>query len=177
MLSQPMIRDVSIASQKKRRLVVVATYAIAVAFAAVVMIEPSLFGQSGSLLHLLVLLVVVPLLGLVPGLFYFLVKLPIPGSSSIETTRLGLTPGPRDPDDPDERQVTIRNAAHYKASRFLILYCSIFCIVFLFLDDLNSATVHRLMESLVALLLFLVWSLPPAIILWTEPDVPQEVRE
>jgi hypothetical protein len=175
MLDQPMLRDISIASQKKRRLLVTATYTVLLAFAAVIVTKPSWVGR-GSVLHLLLLIIVGPLLGLVPLLFFYLAKLPIPGSFSGEMTRLTLRPGPRDPDDPDERQVAIRNAAHYQAFRFLIFYCSVFCVAFLFLNDLNSATVHRLMMALALLLLFVVWTLPPAIVLWTEPDIPEEAR-
>ena len=172
MLNQPMLRDVSIASQKKRRLLVTATYTIFVALLAVIAVKPSFLSEIGELGRQLLVIAV----GLVPILFFYLTKLPIPGSSSIEMTRLNLTPGPRDPDDLDERQVVTRNAAHYQAFRFVLWYSLVVFIASVFMDDLNAATARRLMVTLTMLLFFVVWTLPQAIILWTEPDAPEEGR-
>lgn len=176
MLNQPMIRDVSIASQKKRRLLVAATYTVAVAFAAVILIRPSWIHESGSLGRFFLLLVVAPFVGVVPILFSYLAKLPLPLTGSGEMTRVGLKPEPRDPDDLDECQLAIRNAAHYQAFRFVIVYSSVLFIASMFFGYLNDATAHRLIVALAMLLFFMVWSLPQAIILWTKPDAPEEDR-
>lgn len=172
MLDQPMMRDISIASQKKRRLLVTATYTVLVAVLAVIAVKPSFLSEIGELGRQLLVIAV----GLVPILFFYLAKLPIPGGSSIEMTRLGLTPGPRDPDDLDERQVATRNAAHYQAFRFVFWYSLVLLIASVLMDDLNPATARRLMVTLTMLLFFVVWTLPQAIILWTEPDAPEEDR-
>ncbi|HXH48119.1 MAG TPA: hypothetical protein VNM47_01990 [Terriglobia bacterium] len=176
MLNQPTMGDISIASQKKRRLLVTATYTIVVAFAAAILIRPSWVHESGSLGRFFLLLVIAPFVGVVPILFSYLAKLPLPLSGFGGMTRVGQTPEPRDRDDLDECQLAIRNEAHYQAFRFVIVYSCVLFVASMFLGYLNDATAHRLLVALTMLLFFMVWSLPQAIILWTKPDAPEEVQ-
>jgi len=67
---------------------------------------------------------------------------------------------------PDERQVAVRNAAYYKAYRVVAVYL-------LLIMSVSPAGEAALM-GLTALLFVLVLTLPQAIILWTEPDIPGE---
>ena len=67
---------------------------------------------------------------------------------------------------PDERQVAVRNAAYYKAYRVVAAY--------LFLIMSAASAGEAALMGLTALLFVLVLTLPQAIILWTEPDIPGE---
>jgi len=178
MLNTPKILGISMAPQKNRRLLVTVTYTILVAFIAVFAVMPSWVRELGPLGYQFFVLAG-SLFILVPRWCWFtkLTKLtPFGQQRSVEMTRLGLTPGPRDPYDPDERQVAIRNAAYYQASRFVIYYSIGLFWAFIFSDRLNRATADRVMMALLLLLLLVASSLPQAIIVWTEPDVPEEAR-
>lgn len=172
------ILGISMAPQSNRRLLVTVTYIIVVTFIAVLAVMPSWVRELGPIGRQFFVLAGA-LFILVPRWCWFpkLTKLtPFGQQRSVEVTRLGLTPGPRDPYDPDEREVAIRNAAYYQASRFVIYYSIGLFWAFIFLDSLNRATASRVMMALLLLLILVASSLPQAIILWTEPDVPEEVR-
>jgi len=178
MSNTPTILGISMAPQKNRRMLVAVTYTILVAFAAVFVIMPSWVRELGPLSRQFFVLAGM-LLILAPRWFWYpkLTKLtPFGQQRSVEMTRLGLTPGPRDPCDPDERQVAIRNAAYYQASRFVIYYSIGLFWTFMFSDHLNRATADRVMTFLLLLLFLVASSLPQAIILWTEPDAPEEAK-
>ncbi len=69
----------------------------------------------------------------------------------------------------DERQVAIRNAAYYKAYRLIAVLVLLMPIILGFMTS-NRTVVGILVSSIIVLL----FSLPQAIILWTEPDMPGE---
>ncbi len=164
--------------QKNRRMLVVFMYAISLAYAVVILMAHAWVHSLGPLGRQLFVFAGAGLL-LAPLHWFtrFAKFTPLGGRPvSVEITRLGLTPGPRDPYDPDEREVGIRYAAHYKAYRVIALCSILLILVPMFADHFESATVHRLMMALSMLVVFIVWSLPQAIILWTEPDVPEEAR-
>jgi len=76
----------------------------------------------------------------------------------------------RRPDDPDERDIAVRNAAHYKAYYIIAAY-SLFACLYLVVLGMNR----------IPLLVFLPVgmfgpTLPQAVILWTEDDLPEEAR-
>jgi hypothetical protein len=175
----PTILGISMVSQKNRRLLVTVTYAILAAFIAVFAVMPTWVRELGPIGYQFFVLAGA-LLILLPRWCWFpmLTKLTPFGQqrSSVEITRLGLTPGPRDPYDPDEREVAIRNAAYYQASRFVIYYSFGLFWAFMILDSLNRATADRVMMALLLSLLLVASSLPQAIIIWTEPDAPEEDR-
>ncbi len=85
-------------------------------------------------------------------------------------TSLGLSTR-RDPDEPDERDIMVRNAAYFKAYRVLAWYTVLGSIaVAPFLGTKRAA----LPLGLLCVLLVIASTLPQAILLWTEPDVPLE---
>ena len=175
MFDTPKILGISMASQKNRRLLVTVTYTILVAFIAVFAVQPSWVDELGPLGNEFFTLAGTLLLLLTWFWFPKLTKLtPFGQQHSVEMTRLGLTPGWRVPYDPDERQVAIRNAAYYQTSRFVTYYSIGLFFAFLSLDSLNRATAGRVMMALLFLLILVASSLPQAIILWTEPDAPEE---
>jgi hypothetical protein len=72
---------------------------------------------------------------------------------------------------PDERQVAVRNAAYYKAYRILAAYLLLMPIILIILTTpLNKNLLGIYMVST----FFAIYTLPQAIILWTEPDMPTE---
>ncbi len=178
MSDTPTILGISMAPQKNRRLLVVVTYTIFVAFEGILLMMPPWVHELGPFGRQFFVLAGV---GLVLTPLHWLTVLtkvtPLGGRpTSVEITRLGLTPGPRDPYDPDEREVVIRNAAYYQAFRVVIIYSFLLFLAPDFLRHLSDSTAQHWMKALLLLLLFIVWSLPQAIILWTEPDVPEEAR-
>lgn len=65
----------------------------------------------------------------------------------------------------------MRNAAYFEAYRVLALYS--FLLVIFALSGSSTASV---LPPLAMPLLVMALSLPQAVILWTEPDVPEEAR-
>ena len=68
---------------------------------------------------------------------------------------------------PDERQVAVRNAAYHRAYRAVATYLWMMPVLWGF-------TGEAALLGYTALLFILVYTLPQAIILWTEPDIPGE---
>lgn len=90
-----------------------------------------------------------------------------------ELIDLGLARNPRDPDAMDERDVAVRNAACFKAYRVIGFYT---LVLVLLAPGLGAMATVRTFEALLAPLLAMAVTLPQAIILWTEPDVPIEAQ-
>lgn len=76
----------------------------------------------------------------------------------------------RRPEDPDERDIAVRNAAHYHAYYVIAIY-ALFACLYLVFSGMNRV-------PLLVLLPIGVFgpTLPQAVILWTEADVPEEAR-
>ena len=91
-------------------------------------------------------------------------------------TTLGLGPRRRDPDEPDERDLTLRNAAHYRAFRVAVTYGFVLWVSIPILWHLSGPDVVLIVLLLTMPLLTILLTLPQAIILWTEPDAPEEER-
>ncbi|MCL5005961.1 MAG: hypothetical protein M1404_05455 [Acidobacteria bacterium] len=166
------------APQKNRRMLVAVTYTILVAFIAVFAVMPSWVHALGPFGRQLVVLAGV-LLFLAPLQWLTMLTkfTPLGGRpTSVEITRLGLTPGPRDPYDPDERELAIRNAAYYQAFRVIMIYSFLLFLAPDFLHHLSDSTAQHWMKALLLLLFIIAWSLPQAIVVWTEPDAPEEDR-
>jgi hypothetical protein len=88
-----------------------------------------------------------------------------------ELIDLGLTRQSHDPEKTDERDVAIRNAACFKACRVIGFYTIILVLI---APAFGTMVAVRTFEALLAPLLAMGVTLPQAIILWTEPDVPVE---
>ena len=86
---------------------------------------------------------------------------------------LGLMRTRRDPGEPDERDIAIRNAAYFKAYRLLGIYLVLVCLIMWSVFESGSRFTIWLV---VFPLLVLVPTLPQAVILWTAPDLPEDSR-
>jgi hypothetical protein len=101
----------------------------------------------------------------------------LPERSGGEITSLNLTPPPRrGADQPDQREVAVRHTAYIVAYRPLAVYSIIIWLtlpsVFLF----NASIALRVIQLVAMPLVMIALTLPQAVILWTEPDVPGEAR-
>ena len=173
MSNTPTILGISMAPQKNRRLLVVITYATLVACViAMLIVSPSKRrAQTAWLLF-------VPIADLVVSYAVFgqLTKRAVFPPPMVEVTSLGLTPRRRDQDEPDERDLALRNAAHYQAFRGAAVYGFILWASIPLFWHLSGPIVVLLVLLMAMPLLTILLTLPQAIILWTEPDVPEEVR-
>lgn len=175
MLRTPVVLGMSMAPQKNRRLLVVATYLILAACVAAILVVPPLVGRT-RLMWLLFLPLAYNIVSYeVFGKLTRPTALPQPRG---EMTSLGLAQRQRNQDEPDERDLEIRNAAHYQAFRAATVYGFAIwsSMPFLWHWDLSGATVVLFVLLLAMPLLTILLTLPQAIILWTEPDVPEEAR-
>jgi hypothetical protein len=86
-----------------------------------------------------------------------------------ELIGLGLSRKRRDPDELDERDIAVRNAACFRAYRVIGLYALILVLI---VPGLGNMATIRTFEMLLAPLLAMAVTLPQAIVLWSEPDVP-----
>jgi len=75
---------------------------------------------------------------------------------------------------PDERQVAVRNAAYYRAYRVVVVYLLLIMPVANVCVAGEAAWYKVLSELIVVSFIVLIFTLPQAIILWTEPDMPEE---
>jgi FtsH-binding integral membrane protein len=155
----PTIFGISMVSRERRRWLVVLCYA---AFSLLILL--GFAASSASARFILVLFAVFAGTCIQFVIFNKLAKDSVlPGQEAI----LGQSPNTLfHKSGPDERQVAVRNAAYYKAYRVVAAY--------LFLIMSAASAGEAALMGLTALLFVLVLTLPQAIILWTEPDIPGE---
>lgn len=174
MLRTPEILRMSMATQKNRRLLVVTTYSTLLICVAIILILPPLGGRNRSMWLLSLPLVYNVVSYAVFGKLVEPTALPTPRGG--EMTGLGLAPRRRNVDEPDERDVAIRNGAHYQAFRAAAVYCFALWVLIPLLWSLKGPTVILWVLLLLMPLFTMLLTLPQAIILWTQPDVPEEAR-
>lgn len=162
-------------SRSNRRWLVVATYGtVIVLMAAYILLLP-----SKHMINAVNMCFVLAYLGASRVVFGRLVKatvLPEPIGGEMISLGLAETRPRRSEDDPDEREVAIRNAAYFKAYRAVALYSIALWVVSPFFFSLSAPTGVRGLMLLAMPLLAMALMLPQAVVLWTEPDVPEEVR-
>lgn len=172
MLNTQKILGISMAPQKNRRLLVTTTYATLAACVLAILIVPP-WGDRTQAAWLLILPIVDLMLS--RAVLGKLVKRAIFPYRKVEITSLNLS-SKWDSENPDERELAIRNGAHYQAFRAVAAYCLFVWCGVLGLRFLSGPNAALLMLLLVTPLLAMLFTLPQAIILWTEPDVPEEAQ-
>lgn len=173
MLDNPTFLGISMVPRKNRRMFVMVTYAILAACFAAILVVQSWHSRIHAAWGLLFILIYIM------GnhfLFGSLVKPFMAYSLRKEEEIISLRSAPRrrDLDEPDERELAVRNAAHYQAFRVAAIYGLAVWLVVMASPTLNGSAVALLI--LIIPLLAMLWTLPQAIILWTEPDVPEEIK-
>ena len=154
----PTIFGISMVSRERRRWLVVLCYA---AFSLLILL--GFAASSDSARFILVLFAVFAGTCIRFVIFYRLAKdVVLPGQEAMLGPSLNTL---FHKSGPDERQVAVRNAAYYRAYRVVAAYL-------LLIMSVGSWTVAG--EAAWLLLVVLVFTLPQAIILWTEPDTPGE---
>jgi hypothetical protein len=94
-----------------------------------------------------------------------------------ELTSLGLeSRRRRSEDEPDERDIAVRNAAYFQSYRALAVYSIAIWVASPLFFALKAPTAVRGLQLLIMPLLAMALTLPQAVVLWTEPDVPEEAR-
>jgi hypothetical protein len=174
MLKTPAFLGFSMVSRRNRRLMVAATYATLMALmAAVILLLPS--GRQMDAIYMCIFLAYNVVSRTVFGK---LVKnTVIPEGRGGELISLGLAPRRRrGEDEPDERDVAVRNAAYFEAYRALAVYSIAIWVASPLFFALNASTAVRGLQLLALPLLAMALTLPQAVVLWTEPDVPEEAR-
>jgi hypothetical protein len=175
MLRTPEILGFSMVRRNNRRWLVVVTYVTFLALmAALTIILPPTRGQNATVLMCLILAYNV----VSRGVFGSLVKdTVLPQMRGGEITSLGLTPRRRRGDDePDERDVAVRNGAYFQAYRAVAVYSIVIWIASSVVCEVSASTALRLIQLVTMPLVAMALTLPQAVILWTEPDVPEEAR-
>ncbi|HEX7287587.1 MAG TPA: hypothetical protein VF532_15470 [Candidatus Angelobacter sp.] len=81
------------------------------------------------------------------------------------------------PGDPDERELAVRNRAYYLAFRIMAIYSLALWPVLLIMEMNTHAVSVNLAATLVFPLIVMALTLPQAVVLWTEADVPVENGE
>ena len=173
MLKTPVLLGFSMASRHNRRLLVAITYVTLL----LLILTLSVLRFRSEAMHILFwLLIAIALVS--RGVFGSMVKQTLLIRRWDETIGLGLAPlRNRDEDEPDERELAVRNAAYYVAYRVLALYCFIFVPYLISVPFLLNGAIAALVLPMIAMpLLVLALTLPQAVVLWTEPDVPEEAR-
>lgn len=76
-------------------------------------------------------------------------------------------------DELDEREVAVRNAAYFVAFRAMSIYAVILTpLAWATRPGIAVLTLHLLAIPLMTMAI----TLPQAVVLWTEPDVPEEAK-
>lgn len=165
----PTIFGISMVSKTRRRWLVIFSY-----MALCILILLFYFSMSGVARYVLMICVIMAANSVQFGIFYILAKdtvLPIPVQEGMRPINLSLSRSIRSERiKPDERQVAVRNAAYYKAYR--VVAASVLIIPILFLGLMTSD--RMLFAASVLSIYGVIYTLPQAIILWTEPDMPEE---
>jgi hypothetical protein len=172
MFKTPAFLGFSMVSRSNRRLLVATTYAtLMVLMATVILLLPS--GRQMDAIYMCIILAynVVS-----RAIFGSLVKdTVLPDFGGGKLISLGLAPGRRrGEDEPDERDVAVRNAAYFEAYRALAVYSIAIWVASPLFFALNASTAVRALQLLVMPLLAMALTLPQAVVLWTEPDMPEE---
>lgn len=174
MLRTPAFLGFSMERRNNRRLLVATTYAIfLVLMATVIIILPS--GRQPNAVWMCLVLAYNVVSRAILGRLVKDTVLPELRGGGL--TSLGLAPGRRrGEDEPDEREVAVRNAAHFEAYRALAVYSIAIWVASPIFISLTASTAVRGLQLLIMPLLAMALTLPQAVVLWTEPDVPEEAR-
>jgi hypothetical protein len=179
MLRTPAFLGFSMVSRNNRRRLVAITYAILLVLMATLIIVSRLGGRP----HGYPLAVAWWGLLLVHGLvsrtiFGRLAKeTALPEPQGGELTSLSLTPQRRPrADHLDERELAVRNAAYYEAYRALAFYSVLAWVALAAITESTASGVILVVQIIFMPVLAMAVTLPQAVVLWTEPDVPEEAR-
>jgi len=168
MMTNPVFLGFSMAQRNNRRLLVVATYGV------LFLLMIGMFAaRADMIITVLVCLNLAWLLASGSVLGRLIKNTSVPQSlPPREPVNLGLTPKHHGLDEMDERDVAVRNAACFKAYRVVAAYAVLLYLTPAVISSSYLST--RLCELLLTPLMAMAVTLPQAIVLWNEPDLPME---
>jgi hypothetical protein len=164
----PTIFGISMASKTSRRWLVLCCYAVLLTLTVLVFSSISFAAR-----YVLMIVMTSTAMAIQFVIFYKLAKdTVLPLQVDFRPIGLGLSRNlPPNPTKLDERQVAVRNEAYYKAYRIFAAYSLLMPIILTILTNpLNKNLLGIYMVST----FFTIYTLPQAVILWTEPDIPPE---
>lgn len=180
---------ISMVPRANRRALVVVTYVLTAGVIAAFIALARAIGahEHSSLKSLLVLLVWVPILfvlfvipgsGSFRGIFGRLVPAQTLSFRVRSIHSLGLARGIQDEDHrADERETSVRNSASSLAFRIVAWYAAVFLSPCAAPLVSQGGEAVRIMAAVAAIpIVVMLFTLPQAIILWAEPDLPVDVR-
>jgi len=93
----------------------------------------------------------------------------------VKLSTLGLAAGQHHrEDDLDEREIAVRDAAYFRAYQVLAVYSIVVWFISPLTFELTASTALRVFQFLTLPLVAIALTLPQAIVLCCEPDVPEE---
>ena len=173
MLNAPRILGISMAPQKNRRLLLTVMYAVLLACAAAILV-PSWAARIPASDVLLLSITVYILIEI--RVFPKMLKVSEFGNRTGAMIVHGMKPSSPEMEEIDKREMAVRNLAHLQAFRLIKLYSVLIVTVLLVWHEASPSTIFRFAAIALLLLALLSFTLPQAIILWTEPDVREEAR-
>jgi len=175
MLRTPAFLGFSMVHRNSRRVLVATTYATLLVLMAAVIVHPF---RRGLHIYAVWMCFILAYNVVSRAIFGGLVKdTVLPELRGGEITSLGLaTRRRRGEDEPDERDVAVRNAAYFEAYRALAVYSVAIWVALPLVFLLTASTAVLALQLIIMPLLGMALTLPQAVVLWTEPDVPEEAR-
>ena len=178
MLKNPAFLGFSMQRRNSRRRLVAATYAVLLALMAVTIVvkrsEPHARVAGFASTFVCVIAFNLASFSIFGRLAKDTVLYRVRGS---EITSLGLASHPpRNEDDLDERELAVRNAAYFTAYRAVAVYTMIAWTALIYSFELSASIALSMMQWLFIPIMTMILTLPQAVILWREPDVPEDAR-
>jgi hypothetical protein len=184
MLRNTQYFGISMTTQRNRRLLVIITY---VGFAALVLVHALRHhGNSADLTFFVLICVLLAgraAFGYLVPVYPFSIRAAsvsaVPEVKSLMHPELNerFRDDERDPEPPDEREIVVRNRAYYVAFNTVMVYTLALSIVGGFASDPQFSSrlpVAAIAPYALLPILLMATTLPQAIILWTEPDLPAD---
>ncbi len=173
MVNTPSFLGIAMGPQKNRRLHLTVMYAVLLVFAAAIVVPPWA-DRIPSIYILVFSLMAYSLIQI--RVFPKMLKVEEFGERTGAMIVHGMKQGSPEMEEIDEREMAVRNLAHLQAFRVIQVYSISIVLVLLVWHEVSGSTVYRFAAIALLLLALLTFTLPQAIILWTEPDVPEEAR-
>ena len=180
MFKEAELLGVSLKKRSRRRALVVITFALLAGCIGLISIQsmPNAANVIGEFAVLVFIVVT-------RGIFGSIVQQQLVPLQPEEAGRtilpLGLARSipPLNPDfiEPDEYEITIRNDAYYRAYRCVAGYSFIVLLVIVWFFREPAPARQFLTFATVLVLIAMIFTLPQAIIIWRQPDMPADMSE
>jgi len=177
MLRTPEILGFSMASRKNRRVMVAVNYGLLLPLmAGIILFRPPTYHVPGLKIIMWVAVAFFTVGFAILGKIVDPTTFPLPSPRGGETISLGLAHAPQSQVEPDERDISVRNTAYFQAYRALATYIYVGALLSAGIDAWSFPLAMKTLQLFSVPLLAMALTLPQAIILWSEPDIPEELK-